>query len=239
MIKKAVIVAAGLSSRLYPLTSNLPKGLLKINDMAILERSVSFLRQNGIEDIALIIGYNHQLIRETLGETVTYIVNPFYNVCNNMGSLWFARDFVQGEPFIYLHGDLIYDEVILKNALQDQQNTTYDMSLVTDFGPADEEAMKVVVDEHSCLIQSNKLVPLEKSAGEWIGIACINHSKALFNEIESALLDGCLKEYDTYAFTNMARDGFRILCTSTLGLSWVEIDFLEDYQRAKVVFGDE
>lgn len=239
MIKKAVIVAAGLSSRLYPLTLEKPKGLLPINEQPLLMRSVEILKANGIEDISIVVGYRNDMIKQVLGDTVNYIVNPFYKLCNNMGSLWFAKTFIHDEPFIYLHGDIVYDEKILTNALVEGYGRNNHIELVTHFGPSDEEAMKVRIDKDNLLIESNKSIRLDDSAGEWIGIAVIKESRMLFQYMEELLLNENYQDYDTLAFSKMAYDGFRIFCSSTYGMKWIEIDFLEDYERAKRMFSIE
>ncbi|MEF2968090.1 phosphocholine cytidylyltransferase family protein [Paenibacillus sp. M1] len=239
MIKKAVIVAAGLSSRLYPLTLEKPKGLLEISGVEILQRSVNYLINNGVERIAVVVGYKDQMIRESLGNNVEYIFNPFYKHCNNMGSLWFAKHFVVNEPFIYLHGDVIYDEEIVRTLIHHKNFDEWDINLVTEFGQTDEEAMKVKVDHNNFLVESSKeIAPLE-SAGEWTGLAVIQDPGPLMTEIEHLLATGNLNEYDTKAFTSLAKKGKRILCSSVDGKRWIEIDFLDDYKRAKEVFGDK
>lgn len=100
MIRKAVIVAAGLSSRLYPLTANCPKSLLSLGGESLLARSVRLLRSNRITDIAVVVGYRAQMIRDAMGNGVKCIPNPFYMHCNNMGSVWMAKDFVGADPFV-------------------------------------------------------------------------------------------------------------------------------------------
>lgn len=239
MITKAVIVAAGLSSRLYPLTLEKPKGLLPINGEAMLQRSINILKKNGIGQIALVVGYKHDVMRNTLGDQVEYIINPFYRHCNNMGTLWFARDFVHGEPFVYLHGDIVYHEEILSTTLKENRIEEHAIELVTDFGPTDEEAMKVKVDRDRYLIESNKEIRQEESAGEWTGIAYINQPEPLFEEIERIMLEEDLNVYDTHAFTKLAQKGKRIYCSSTADLPWIEVDFQEDYQKAQRMFTDE
>ncbi len=237
-IKKAVIVTAGLSSRLYPLTLDKPKGLLEINNISLLERSINLLKKFGITEIALVVGYKKDLIINQFKESVTYISNPFYKQCNNMGSLWFAKRFINNEPFVYLHGDIIYDEKILEDSLADfLKNSNYAVDLVTDYKHTDHEAMKVRVDKQNYLIESNKEIPLDQANGEWIGLAFIRESKVLFDIIEDTLFNVDLNLYDTFALTNMAKK-YLIYCSSTKDKNWVEVDFLADYERAKELFNE-
>ncbi|OEF97725.1 NTP transferase domain-containing protein [Desulfuribacillus alkaliarsenatis] len=236
MVNKAVIVAAGLSSRLYPLTLDTPKGLLKINDETLLLRSIRLIKNLGISEVAVVIGYQSETMIQALEGEAIVIVNPFYQHCNNMGSLWFAKNFVSNQPFLYMHGDIIYDEIILQSSHCEFLRNPYDLHLVTDFTEADEEAMKVKITPENFLVESNKQLSKQDSAGEWTGIAFINNSEAVFAYIEEALLAGNLNVYDTYAFTNMAGDGYKLYCSATNHLQWIEVDFLTDYEKAKRMF---
>lgn len=235
MISKAVIVAAGLSSRLYPLTKEMPKGLLKVGDTPILERSVKILSRFGIKNIAIVVGFKKEKIVSYLGKKVNYIFNPFYRHCNNMGSLWFSKTFVENSPFLYLHGDMIYEEEIIERLISSFQKSKDDIYLATDYTFFDEESMKVKTKK-GYLIESSKEIPLEEATGEWIGISLIRSSRDLFKYIEKILYEDGLNFYDTYAFTKMAKDGYKIYCPSIGNLKWVEIDFLDDLKKAKELF---
>jgi len=235
-MQKAIIVAAGLSSRLYPLTLQKPKGLLTIGDMGLLERSVNILKKNGITDIAIVVGFEKEQIMQQFGDSVTYITNPFYKNCNNMGSLWFAKSFVNNEQFAYLHGDIIYTEKLFSQTLAHYLQNNNEIELVTDYFYSDEESMKVRCTKDKFLIESNKQIPLNKSDGEWIGLAFIKNPAPLFNFIEKIMFDESLELYDTHAFTKMAQHGHKIFCSSTEKEHWMEIDFLKDYENAKKLF---
>lgn len=235
-MKKAVMVAAGLSSRLYPLTENQPKCLLEIAEATIVERNVALLKANGFEEIYIVTGYLHEKIESTLGGQCKYIYNPYYKCCNNMGSLYYARHVIDNEPFLYMHGDIVFTEQLLQQFIEQSKTESTSMTLAVDFKPTDEEAMKVKVTEDYYLISSNKEISEEDSAGEWTGLAIIKNSKAVFEEIESVLKEELLTVYDTYAFTRMATKGHSIKCLPTNNQQWIEIDFIEDYNLAKRMF---
>ena len=234
-IKKAVIVAAGLSSRLYPLTLEKPKGLLPLGETTILQRSINIIRSLGITDIAVVIGYKDQMMQEQLSGVDKFIYNPFYKQCNNLGSCWMAHEYIGNDPFLYMHGDLAYDPKMLNTTLT-QNNSKHCATLMVDFKQCDEEAMKVTIDEDFNLIKSDKEIPLSESKGEWTGIAVINDSKNVLKYFKQTLRDEELNRYDTFAFNRMAKDEFKFKCLSTNNLSWSEIDFLEDYKMAKKLF---
>ena len=238
-MRKAVIVAAGMSSRLYPLTLTKPKGLLTLNDETLLGRSISLLKKYGITDIALVVGYKQELMRNQFGSHVSYIENIQYESTNNMFSLNLAQSFVGNDEFIYLHGDIAYEEEILARFLEGYKQSTHDMELLVDYGDVDEEAMKVKVTNNQWLVESHKEIALEESAGEWTGIACIRRGELLFSEIDKIIALGNINSYDTLAFTNAVAKGYNIYCRSTVSKKWIEIDFLSDYEKAKGMFANE
>jgi len=238
MIKKAVIVAAGLSSRLYPLTKDKPKGLLPFHNTTILERSVQMIRNLGISEIAIVVGYLKEQMLETFDESVTYIENKRYEQTNNMYSLTLAQDFVKNDSFLYLHGDIVYSEQDLSAFVNQQEASIYDASLLVGYGEVDEESMKVRVTNERLLIESNKLIPVQESAGEWIGAAVFSNSEAVFNEMQNLVSTGHEQDYDTLALSNLTKEGYTVLCYPTTG-PWIEIDFVSDYEKAKVLFSHE
>ena len=89
---KGIILAAGIASRLRPITDNMPKCLLKIGDQLILERTLNNLLKNGIDDIVIVTGYLEEsnkriLLKLNFPELkVEYITNEIYNSTNNIYS---------------------------------------------------------------------------------------------------------------------------------------------------------
>ena len=237
-MKTAVVVAAGLSSRLYPLTEKMPKCLLSIGKETIIGRNLRILKDNGIEKIIIVTGYKKHLIEEVVSGHAKTVFNPYYKYCNNMGSLYAAKALLNDEPFLYLHGDVVYTESLMHHFLANV-NAKNAIELAVDFKETDEEAMKVRVDRDNILIESNKEIPLNESAGEWIGLAVINNPTVVFDYIEQALVEEYLTVYDTFAFSNLAKDGYRIQCKSINDENWFEIDFIEDYNNAKELFAYE
>jgi len=236
LIRKAVIVAAGLSSRLYPLTANCPKSLLSLGGESLLARSVRLLRSNGIADVAVVVGYRAQMIRDAVGNEVKCIPNPFYMHCNNMGSLWMAKDFVGADPFVYLHGDLIYGDTMLREFLRATVSSTASIDLLTAFGPVDDEAMKVRVEPSGRLIESSKTIPVRDAQGEWTGIAAVHRPAIVFAQMERHLMLDGLSDYDTAAFTSLVLSGEEVRCLPSSGEPWKEIDTIADWESAQLEF---
>jgi choline kinase len=232
-VTKAVIVAAGLSSRLYPLTLSKPKCILEIGRETIMGRSVRILHENGIKDILVIVGYKKEMIQQMLGANADYRFNPFFSTTNNMASLWFAKEWVQEVPFIYMHGDVVFAPELLGLMLKENRE---DAALLVEYGPVDKEAMKVRLNKGH-FIESSKDISPREAIGEWVGIATFNQPHKLFNHIEALLEQGQLQAYDTQAFTQMAHEGASFKIIATGGYPWVEIDTEPDLERARSLFG--
>ena len=93
---KAVILAAGMGSRLRPLTRELPKGLIEIAGKSLLEYSLEALKENGIREVILVIGFLARRIEQELGGEygslkITYVFNEEYSHTGSMYSLSQAR----------------------------------------------------------------------------------------------------------------------------------------------------
>lgn len=162
---KAIILAAGKGNRLYPLTKEIPKALLKLNGETILEHQIQNLRGCGINEIVAVTGFQANKIKESGGPNILYIHNPSYESTNNLVSLWFARNEMDGD-FIFLDGDVVFDRQILEELLQMHQ----DICLVVDRKACIEEDMKVKVKDE-LIIEINKSMDSSEVYGEFIGIA--------------------------------------------------------------------
>jgi choline kinase len=119
---KAVILSAGYGSRLLPLTMEIPKCLVKVEEREILLQQLTALAEAGIEEAAIVVGYRHRQVRQFVTERalplrISTVFNPFWSVSNSIGSVWVAREHLLA-PFCLLNGDTIFDETVLTEALR-------------------------------------------------------------------------------------------------------------------------
>lgn len=113
-VKRAVILAAGVGKRMRPLTFEIPKPLVKVNGIRMIDTVIKGLHINGIKEIYVVVGYLKEqfdeLTRQYQG--LTLIENPYYDICNNISSLYVAREHLK--DCIILDGDqIIYNAEIL------------------------------------------------------------------------------------------------------------------------------
>ncbi|MDE7213336.1 MAG: NTP transferase domain-containing protein [Anaeroplasmataceae bacterium] len=104
-IKRAIILAAGLGNRMKPLTLSTPKPLVKVNGIRMIDSVVNALHANQIFEIYVVVGHLKEKFEEWVKEQsgITLIENPDYNSCNNISSLYYARNYL--EDAIVLDGD--------------------------------------------------------------------------------------------------------------------------------------
>lgn len=113
-VERAIIMAAGIGKRMQPVTLYTPKPMVKVNGVRMIDTVIRGLHQNGIYEIYVVVGHLKDQFRklEKEYEGVQLIENPYYAVCNNISSLYVARDHI--ENAIILDGDqIIYNPEIL------------------------------------------------------------------------------------------------------------------------------
>lgn len=118
-VERAIIMAAGLGKRMHPVTLQTPKPLVKVNGIRMIDSVIQGLHINGIREIYVVVGYLKEkfLGLEEKYPGVKVIENPYYNTCNNISSLYVAREYI--ENAMILDGDqIIYNPTILSKEFE-------------------------------------------------------------------------------------------------------------------------
>ena len=235
---KAIILAAGIGSRISPLTDNCPKSLLKIYDKTILEMMISHIQDCHINDIVFVTGYLEEQIKEYVNINFPdlkayFVTNEKYAETNTGFSLLLAKDFVENSDFIKFDADVVFDKEILKKLIE----CPYENALCIDKNiHLDAEEIKVIIDDKNKILKASKTVDPQKAIGESIGIEKIgkNTAKLLFQELEEVMKDKKNhQEYYEVAYERLIKKGESFHALDITGLVWVEIDTKEDFELAK------
>ena len=121
-IRTALLLAAGMGSRLAPFTDDLPKCLVSVSGVPIIERLVRTLDDYGFERLVAVVGHRADSVRDFLGDgfggvSVEYVVSPRFATTNSLYSLWLASRLVDG-PFLLVESDIVFDAPLLAPLLQ-------------------------------------------------------------------------------------------------------------------------
>ena len=109
---KAIILAAGMGSRLLPLTKNRPKCMVELLGKPLLFHQLEILRKNNINDIIVVTGYLNEKI---VADGIKKINNPKYNSTNMVYSLFCAEEIMSSdEDLLVIYGDIVYNDKVIK-----------------------------------------------------------------------------------------------------------------------------
>lgn len=238
---KAIILAAGIGSRIRPLTDNCPKSLLKIGDYTILQMMLSHLQSSGINDVVIVLGYLQQKIKDYVAINfseinVQFVTNEHYKVTNTGYSLMLTEPFVENCDFIKFDADVVFEQTILNKLIASEYKNV--LCIDKDIN-LDAEEIKVIIDEQGKVLKASKDVAPKDAIGESIGIEKINHETArlLFSELKLMMKDKANHQaYYEAAYERLIDKGTAFNTLDITGHKWTEIDTLADFDLAKSIF---
>jgi choline kinase len=242
---KCVIVAAGMSTRLRPITNTLPKCLLEVGGKSILRRTVENLFEANIRRIAIVIGFEGEQIRNHLkahfpGYRFRFIRNPKYAETNNAYSLLLAREFflesnikpVPQNGLLVLDSDIVFDPRLLPYL---RNGNTTDRIAVRVQGEHDMEEIRVKVGHSGFVEAIGKEIAIAEIYGESIGIEWLTREtgERLFETLYRRVRQGAGRtEFYECAFQEMIEAGTRMKAVDVSEFSSMEIDSLDDLEQA-------
>ncbi|HWM87901.1 MAG TPA: phosphocholine cytidylyltransferase family protein [Kofleriaceae bacterium] len=234
---RAVILAAGSSTRLRPFTDFLPKSLLPVDGVPMLERSIRNLMTVGICDFTIVTGFEEARLRGAVREwfptlPVEFLCNRDYATTNNADSLLLARPAVGGDPFLLLDSDIVYDFQIAGRALAAGE-TCLALRPSRSLGA---EEVKVEMADDGRVLAIGKEVHPACAAGESIGIEWFTAeaSTALFETLERRIVgQGLVGEYYEAAFQEMIEAGCAMRAFDIEPYYASEVDTAEDLEAVE------
>lgn len=236
---KTIILAAGIASRLRPLTDHKPKCLLEVGGKSILELTVENLLATHITEIIIVTGYLEYQIREFMTERfpfldITYIHNTLYASTNNIYSLWLAKDAVLGDDMMMMDSDIVFDKLILTKLLKSGHKNC----LALKRHDVHDEEIKVKTDSTGRVVEIGKEVKPSEAAGESIGIEVFGREtlKELYRILDQKIVtEKKVNEFYETAFQELADINNDIYIVETNEYFCMEIDTEEDLINAGVL----
>jgi choline kinase len=238
LINRAIILAAGSSTRLRPLTNNIPKTLLKVGRATILDIAISILHRFNIDDIIIVTGHAADTLEEHVYRNYNNNTIRFRFIRNdklhlgNIYSFYIAREYMDTD-FILLNSDVLFHPKILEYLL------SYDVSAlaVDDHKMLGEEEMKVKVNESGIIKDISKGIPIKEADGEYIGVMKLTSKDAdtIIKSITHLFNQGRYNLYYEDAIRLVAHERDLFYKCSTRGLQCIEIDTHKDLKDAYIV----
>ena len=247
---KALIIAAGLGSRLKKHTENLPKCMLDFGGKTLLQRQLDSYKKCGIKDISLIRGYKKEKINY---KGIKYFENTDYKNNNILNSIFYAEKVINGN-IIISYSDILFDSSVVERTL----DTDHDISVVVDIdwrgyyvGRKDHpisEAENVIFNSNNEVEKIGKInTGNEEVHGEFIGMIKLSDRgteifKEHFHRLKKIYWNKPFqrakifqKAYLTDFIQELVDIGIKVHCV-IIESGWKEIDTVEDYKKALVGF---
>jgi len=246
---KAVILAAGESTRLRPLTNDRPKCMVEFQGKEIIDHILDTMRNCGLEDIAIVKGYcAHMLNKEG---TKTYTNKRFDET--NMVSTFFCSEEYWDDDIIISYADIVYTPEVLDALMKE----TAEISVVVDEdwrnqwekrmdNPLD-DAETLKLNGNGCILElGKKPKSYDEIQGQYIGLIKMRKSilpkiKELYESLDRKA------QYDGKDFDNMFMTSFIQLIIDQLNSvkavfiqgGWVEIDTLDDLRNMEAYMAED
>ena len=228
-IKKVIVLAAGKSTRLYPLATKFPAAMLKLNERRLIDYLLDLFHQTGVKDAIVVGGLNIESLTQHLKKRALVLFNPFYGTTRSLSSLYFAKDSLNEGVFV-CYGDILFPRTVLQQMIE----TRSDIVIAVSPGPLDDESEKIFIREGK-LISVSKDSPLVNPEGVFIGLAMFS-AKGI--QIAKTLLDQVMQEdlFREYEFSvlleriSQAGHSINIL---KINEPWIDIDYPYEVEIAK------
>jgi choline kinase len=228
-VTKAIILAAGSSSRLRPLTADRPKCLLEVGGRTLMQHQLDALGRCGVTDVVVVVGFRGDQVRRHTGSAVRCIDNERYARTNSLYSLWLAREELAGGAFI-LNSDVLAPLELFDRLQYAPAPDAVLVELGSGFEPED---MKVSLREGR-IVDFGKDLPAERAHAHNVGIARFGREGAdhLRDCLDRLVGAGHENDWVPLAFREFASH-WPLVPVATGGLPWIEIDFVQDLTRAR------
>jgi choline kinase len=233
---KAIILAAGTGTRLMPLTKDIPKPLLIIGDMSLLERMIKNCVSNGIKEFIIVIGHKKErVIEETIylrnkyNIKIDLVENKDYSTANTSCSVNIAINNLN-EDIIIINGDNVIDHRIISGLVNNDKTCL----VVDNYKQLNDESFKIKI-ENNIITDIGKELDIKAASGEFIGISKVSkRDLPIFKSILKKLISVNIQNYYDLTFKELS-EKVNINYFYTNGLKWTEIDDKNDWEYANAL----
>jgi choline kinase len=229
----AIILAAGTGTRLMPLTKDVPKPLLEIGDVTLLERMIVNCISGGIDEFIIVVGHKKERVMEKIdylenkySVKISTVENKRYSQTNTSCSVKLATSNLD-DDIIIINGDNVVDELIISGLISISKTAL----VVDNYKQLNDESFKLRIENNE-IMEIGKDIDIQTSSGEFIGISKVSKDDLpIFNSILGELVSEDVQNYYDLAYKNLSKKS-DIDYFYTNGLKWTEIDDKKDWEYA-------
>ncbi len=231
-----IILAAGMGKRMMPLTKEIPKTLLKLNGLSILNIIIKNCYKYGIVHFLIVVGYNKNAVMDECSKlnsynlNIDFVENDLYDRSNTSYSLYLAVNKLINfnEDLLIINGDDVFDSNIINNLI----NVKGSAMVIDNVKKLTKESITVVKNINNTIINIGKNINSVDAIGEFIGISKIDKNDIdLFKNILYNYNIENLNQYYDLSFIELSKKT-KISFYYTNKLKWTEIDTIEDFNYA-------
>ncbi len=225
---RAIILAAGVGTRLSPLTNSRPKCLVPVGTRPLIDHQLAALRTAGVDDVVMVVGYAQQQIRDHLGAGVRYVENPDYATTNSIYSLHLAAPAMDADLFL-LNCDIVFHPGVLGRlrAAPVANAVAVDERAALVFGE-----MNVAYGPDQRIRAISKQLPVAEARAQSVQVVRFSAAgaRAVRDEVARLVAAARRDVFPTSAYGPLIAAG-ELFAVEVGGLPWGEIDSLADYER--------
>lgn len=232
---KAIILAAGVSRRLYPLTYDTPKSLLKLNGKPIIDYQFDALSAVDVNEIVVVLGYYSNMFIEHFEKhhadfRIEVVTNQHFFETNTAYSVWLCSQAAKDQDVLLMNADVLYPVELLQRLVSSHSSDL----MAVEVKPCGDEEVKVIVGEDKRIVTIGKKLIQENALGEFIGVAKFsrNFMSSFFTSLDNLIAAGGKSDYFEAAIDPILND-HKIYYKDVSDLPCKEIDFVEDLEDAK------
>ena len=230
-----IILVAGQGKNLQPLTLSRPKTLYKLDgNTTVLQRLVRSIRRYDKEaEIVVVVGFMYKHVQKELeDENVTFVHNPYYAVTSSMGSLWFAKSYLQRENVTIINGDVVMSDQLMSDVICAHTDVPYVLL----------DSTRTEGNKYNVQVQGDKVCVMSKNLTEFMGnYASVTKldavsSRFVLEQLIQMVNEGMYNLFFEDALVQMVFDkNFELYYKDIKEYKWTEIDCVDDLLKARQI----
>jgi choline kinase len=232
---RALILAAGVSRRLYPVTYDKPKCMISVGRKMIIDYQLEALERLNIRDLTVVVGYYREILRDYLLHTYPqlnfqFVINHHFFETNTAYSVYLCRHLLREHPCILMNADVLYPRALLQRIVESPHPSV--MAVVVK--PCGREEVKVIEGAENRVVGIGKELIQENVLGEFIGVAKFDlaFTRRFADSLEKLIDAGGKADYFEAAIHPLLSE-VKLYYEDVSDLPCIEIDFQEDLKVAR------